>query len=113
MSLFTYLCVENPLLEINKVVITKKEVEVLEGFCEKERLLHIVLVCLNLQEYQLDVARGWDTFMTLTAGSSIPPDATLTRKYSKSCTFTKNKTKYFVLRLFGLKPALRIMKHPP
>ena len=58
MSLFTYLCVENPLLEINKVVITKKEVEVLEGFCEKERLLHIVLVCLNLQEYQLDVARG-------------------------------------------------------
>ena len=52
LSLFTYLSVENPLLEINKVVITKKEVEVLEGFCEKERLLNIVLVSLNLQEYQ-------------------------------------------------------------
>ena len=52
LALFTYLCVENPLLEINKVVITEKEVEILEGFCEKERLLHIVLVYLNLQKHQ-------------------------------------------------------------
>ena len=55
MALFTYLCVKNPLLKINKVVITEKEVEVLEGFCEKERLLYIVLVCLNLQKYKSDV----------------------------------------------------------
>ena len=49
-----HLCVENPLLKINKVVITKKEVEVLEGLCEEERLLNIILVCLNLNIYQSD-----------------------------------------------------------
>ena len=61
LTLLTCLCVENPLLEINKVVITEKEVEILEGFCEKERLLYIVLVCLNLQKYKSDVVRVLDT----------------------------------------------------
>ena len=42
------------MLKINKVVITKKEVEVLEGLCEEERLLNIILVCLNLNIYQSD-----------------------------------------------------------
>ena len=51
---FIYLCVENPLFKINKVVITEKEVEVFEGLCEEERLLNIILVSLNLKIYQSD-----------------------------------------------------------
>ena len=63
LSLFTYLSVENPLLEINKVVITKKEVEVLEGFCEKERSCTSSWYAssFNLKIYQSDVVRVLNT----------------------------------------------------
>ena len=44
------LCVEDPLLQVNKIVVTEEKVEILQGFCQEEGLLYIILVGGRLKE---------------------------------------------------------------
>jgi len=42
--------VEDPLAEVNEVVIAEEQVEVFQGFCQEEGLLNIIFVSSNLQK---------------------------------------------------------------
>ena len=48
------LCVEDPLLQVNKIVVTEEKVEILQGFCQEEGLLHIILVGGRLKERRVE-----------------------------------------------------------
>merc|ERR1719458_195306 len=42
------LCVEDPLVRADDMLVTEEQVKVLEGLRQEERLLHIILVSANL-----------------------------------------------------------------
>ena len=50
----SHLCVEDPLVCTDDVLVTEEQVEVLEGLCQEEGLLHIVLDSPNLENGDLD-----------------------------------------------------------
>ena len=45
-----HLCVEDPLVCTDDVLVTEEQVEVLEGLGQEEGLLHVVLVAPNLEK---------------------------------------------------------------
>ena len=47
-SSFCHLCVEDPLIRADDMLVTEEEVKVLQGLCQEKRLLHIILVSPNL-----------------------------------------------------------------
>ena len=49
-----HLCVEDPLVCTDDVLVTEEQVEVLEGLCQEEGLLHIVVDSPNLENGDLD-----------------------------------------------------------
>ena len=46
----SHLCVEDPLVRADDMLVTEEQVKVLEGLRQEERLLHIILVSTNLVE---------------------------------------------------------------
>ena len=49
-----HLCVEDPLVCTDDVLVTEEQVEVLEGLCQEEGLLHIILLPPNLEKGDFD-----------------------------------------------------------
>ena len=47
---FWHLCVEDPLVCTDDVLVTEEQVEVLEGLSQEEGLLYVVLVAPNLEK---------------------------------------------------------------
>ena len=43
-----HLSVEDPLIRADDMLVTEEQVKILQGLCQEERLLHIILVFPNL-----------------------------------------------------------------
>ena len=52
-KLIEYLSVEDPLTQVNEIVIAEEEVEVFQCFSEEEWLLNIIFVAPNLDSKRL------------------------------------------------------------
>lgn len=59
-----HLRVEDPLAEVNEVVIAEEQVEVFQGFCQEEGLLNIIFVSSNLQKREDEGTWPW-TFIKM------------------------------------------------